>query len=83
MAFIDELTKDSLEKCIKNGEFEMYLQPQYSISKNCITGAEALVRWRHKDSFIPPSEFIPVFEKNNLVSLSAHRKRGDCAGQGS
>ena len=68
MAFIDELTKDSLEKCIKNGEFEMYLQPQYSISKNCIIGAEALVRWRHLDSFIPPSEFITVFEKNNLVS---------------
>ena len=68
MAFIDELTKDSLRKCIKNGEFEMYLQPQYSISKNCIIGAEALVRWKHLDSFIPPSEFIPVFEKKNLVS---------------
>lgn len=67
MTFVDVLTEDNLKRWIKSNEFQMYLQPQYSISKNCIVGAEALVRWKHKDTFVSPAEFIPVFEKRNLV----------------
>ena len=30
-------------------------------------GAEALVRWEHEGRMVPPSEFIPLFEKNKFI----------------
>ena len=43
MMNVSELTIDELKKCIDKGEFEIYLQPQYSVRQNRIVGAEALV----------------------------------------
>jgi len=43
--------------------------PKVSIADGRIVGAEALLRWRapgHGD--IPPSQFIPLAEENNLIS---------------
>lgn len=57
-------------EALKNGEFHVFLQPKYSYDKKHaeIVGAEALVRWIDKDGRIkPPSEFIPVFEKNGFI----------------
>ncbi|MDD5949955.1 MAG: GGDEF domain-containing phosphodiesterase [Lachnospiraceae bacterium] len=60
--------EDNMKKALKNKEFVMYLQPKYSISQNCMVGAEALVRWIHPEKgIIPPMEFIPLFEKNGFV----------------
>ena len=60
--------EDHMEKALKNHEFVMYLQPKYSIEKNVIVGAEALVRWIQKDNgIIQPNQFIPVFEKNGFI----------------
>lgn len=57
--------KDALE----NNQFVLYFQPQYSHLTKKITGAEALVRWVHPSvGMIPPSAFIPVFEKNNFIT---------------
>jgi len=56
-----------LEQAIENGEFQMYLQPQYSTHGN-ILGAEALVRWQHPlRGLIFPGDFIEVFEKTGVV----------------
>ncbi|MDD6194747.1 MAG: EAL domain-containing protein [Lachnospiraceae bacterium] len=67
--YVENLNKQSLKDYIDQGEFEMYLQPQYSIVKNTIIGAEALTRWKHKDMYISPGEFIPVLERKNLISI--------------
>ena len=57
-----------MEKALANGEFVMFLQPKYSISKNQIIGAEALVRWMSPEQgMIPPMEFIPLFEQNGFI----------------
>lgn len=46
----------------------MYLQPKYSIAKNEIIGAEALVRWRHPErGMIYPNQFIPIIEENGFI----------------
>ena len=52
--------EDRMEKAMANGEFVMFLQPKYSISRNEIIGAEALVRWiSPEQGMIPPMDFIP------------------------
>ena len=51
-----EITKDRILHDSKSGlmnkEFEVYYQTQYNISTGMIIGAEALVRWNHKEGFI-------------------------------
>lgn len=60
--------EENMETAIKEQQFMMYLQPKYSIAKNEIIGAEALVRWRHpKRGMIFPDQFIPVIEENGFI----------------
>ena len=71
--------EDNMKSALDNGEFVMYLQPKYSISANTIIGAEALVRWNHHElGIIPPSEFIPVLEKNGFI-IKLDEYIWDCA----
>jgi diguanylate cyclase (GGDEF)-like protein/PAS domain S-box-containing protein len=50
-----------LEKAIENGEFELFYQPQISLADGRLTGAEALIRWRHPQrGMLSPAEFMPV-----------------------
>ena len=57
-----------LNNAINEGQFRMFLQPQMS-SDGKLLGAEALIRWFHpKKGQIMPANFIPVFEKNGLIS---------------
>lgn len=63
-----KFVEDNMERALQEGQFEMFLQPKYSISGNRIVGAEALARWRHPErGLISPACFIPVFEKNGFV----------------
>ncbi len=56
------------EKSLEAGDFKLYLQPKVGVRDGKIRGAEALVRWNHpEEGLIPPSEFIPVFEKNGNI----------------
>lgn len=53
---------------IKRGEYEIYLQPKFNMEQEELIGAEALIRHLDdKRGVIPPSEFIPVLEANNLI----------------
>lgn len=62
-----ELITD-LDHAIATGEIKMFLQPQMSADGEML-GAEALVRWEHKEKgMIMPGDFIPIFEKNGLIS---------------
>lgn len=62
-----ELVRD-FERALAEGQIKMYLQPQMSATGELL-GTEALVRWEHPEKgAIQPGEFIPVFERNGLIS---------------
>ena len=49
-------------------EFEVYYQPQIDIKQNRIIGAEALIRWNHKNlGIVYPNDFIPYAEETKLI----------------
>ena len=53
---------------IKYDHIIPYLQPIVD-EKGKVVGAEALARWNHSEKgFLPPYKFIPLFEKNGLIT---------------
>ena len=53
---------------LASGQFQMYLQPQISTTGK-VVGAEVLTRWIHPvQGIIQPRDFIPIYEKTNLIS---------------
>ncbi|MCU7651073.1 bifunctional diguanylate cyclase/phosphodiesterase [Pseudomonas piscis] len=62
-----ELESD-LRHALEQQEFVLYYQPQFSGDGKRLTGAEALLRWRHpRRGLVPPGDFIPVLEELGLV----------------
>ena len=60
--------ESEMDAALKNGEFQIYLQPQVNLSSLRPRGAEALIRWIKPDgSRRFPDEFIPLFERNGFV----------------
>lgn len=60
--------EENMQSAITENQFLMYLQPKYSIAKNEIIGAEALVRWKHPErGMIYPDQFIPIIEENGFI----------------
>ncbi len=60
--------EENMQAAVSERQFVMYLQPKYSIAKNEIIGAEALVRWQHPErGMIYPDQFIPVIEENGFI----------------
>ncbi|UCI24413.1 putative bifunctional diguanylate cyclase/phosphodiesterase [Mesorhizobium sp. B2-8-5] len=56
--------EQDIRTAIANRSFEVYFQPQVSLTSGKISGIEALVRWKHETrGMISPGEFIPVAEK--------------------
>jgi diguanylate cyclase (GGDEF)-like protein/PAS domain S-box-containing protein len=63
------MLKSKLKRAIERNEFVVAYMPKVNITDGRVVGAEALLRWRapgHGD--IPPSQFIPLAEENNLIS---------------
>jgi diguanylate cyclase (GGDEF)-like protein/PAS domain S-box-containing protein len=62
-----ELESD-LRHALEQKEFTLFYQPQFSGDGKRLTGAEALLRWRHpRRGLVSPIEFIPVLEELGLV----------------
>ena len=62
------MLRSKLRRAIERDEFLVHYQPKVDLRDGSICGAEALLRWRlpgHGD--IPPSQFIPMAEENNLI----------------
>ncbi len=58
-----------MDSALERQEFIVYLQPKFGLdSVNEVTGAEALVRWKHNGQLISPGQFIPLFERNGFVT---------------
>lgn len=57
-----------LSKAMENQEFFLYYQPQVNIISGDITGAEALLRWKHPVlGLISPQDFIPIAEESGII----------------
>ncbi len=57
-----------LKQALRNGELEVFYQPQVNTITREICGYEALLRWFHPiRGQVPPSEFIPVAENIGLI----------------
>lgn len=60
--------ESQMQPAIIHDEYKIYLQPKWDIEKDCLIGAEALVRWIKEDgTVIFPSDFIPLFETNGFI----------------
>ena len=65
----DQIISNQLGAAIAQKQIKPYLQPIVD-TKGLLAGAEALIRWEHPDEgLMLPSMFIPVFEKNGLISV--------------
>jgi diguanylate cyclase (GGDEF)-like protein len=60
-----ELEED-LRQAIKTKQFLLYYQPQ--VEQGLMTGAEALIRWKHpRRGIVMPNDFIPLAEESRLI----------------
>ncbi|MDJ0808008.1 MAG: diguanylate cyclase, partial [Gammaproteobacteria bacterium] len=72
-AFERLLLETELRNAIKDNQLLLYYQPQFSIESDRMTGAEALLRWRHpRMGIIPPAKFIPLAEETGLIHEIGH-----------
>ena len=58
-----------IRSALAEDRIEVFYQPIYSTKRDKFVSAEALARIRGRDgSIVPPGSFIPVAEKNGLIS---------------
>ncbi len=59
---------NEMHGALRDGQFEVWFQPQFNHASGALVGAEALVRWRHPGKgLVSPGDFIPVFERNGFI----------------
>ncbi|WP_406733213.1 bifunctional diguanylate cyclase/phosphodiesterase [Vibrio scophthalmi] len=57
-----------LEQAIKLAQFALVYQPKVCVETQCVTGAEALIRWEHPNlGTISPFEFISIAEQTKQI----------------
>jgi EAL domain-containing protein (putative c-di-GMP-specific phosphodiesterase class I) len=62
------LTLHELKLAVSQNSIDIFLQPQFDLASNEITGAEALMRWLHPTlGYIPPNVYIPIAEQSGLI----------------
>ena len=57
-----------LSTALQSGEIQVWYQPQVRFASGVITGAEALLRWKHaKHGWLSPAEVIPTLEESGMI----------------
>lgn len=58
-----------LHRAIDRNQLCLYFQAQMNIQQKTLCGFEALLRWQHPEyGAIPPAQFIPLAEENDLIN---------------
>ena len=67
-AEIERLQIESkLRRALKNGELQLYYQPQIRLSDRKIVGFEALLRWMRDGRVVSPATFIRAIEHSPVI----------------
>ncbi len=76
--FVDALRREAvtrrvynieLHRAMSDGEFVLFYQPQVDFRDGALTGAEALIRWRHPQrGLLSPAAFLPALERGPLAA---------------
>jgi diguanylate cyclase (GGDEF)-like protein len=62
------LLEADLRRAIDEAELRLHFQPKVDAARGAIVGAEALVRWQHRErGLVPPDEFIALAEETGLI----------------
>jgi len=57
-----------LRHALDRSQFEIFYQTVFSVETGIISGAEALLRWRHPErGMVRPDQFIPLAEESGLI----------------
>ncbi len=57
-----------LRLALDKDEFELHYQPQVDVHRGCVSGMEALIRWRSPQrGLVPPDEFVALAEQIGLI----------------
>ena len=65
----EQAITDGMEAQAERASVSDLPAPKFQIKDDQLAGAEALVRWNHPQwGFQPPSEFIPLFERNGFIT---------------
>ncbi len=60
--------ESELQSALDRKEFALFYQPTIDLESGIITGAEALMRWRHPQrGLVSPASFIPLAEDTGLI----------------
>ncbi len=65
----DTLIRAQLDGAAARNELVLHYQPKFDLTSGCISGAEALVRWRHPElGLVEPARFIPLAEASGVIA---------------
>ena len=60
--------ENRLHDALDNNAFELYYQPQVSVTDGTVIGAETLLRWHDEElGPVSPAKFIPLAEQTGLI----------------
>jgi diguanylate cyclase (GGDEF)-like protein len=68
-AYHEKEISSLFREALRRKEFIVYYQPKVSVKDQKLCGCEALVRWNRNGQVIPPSEFLPILEKEASICL--------------
>lgn len=72
--------EQEINEAIKSNDFEVFFQPQIDIHSKKIIGAEALLRWNHKEKgILTPDEFLDYLEiSENIIPVGEKVLKNAC-----
>lgn len=62
------MERSEIERALAENEFELWYQPTFDLATRSVSGAEALIRWRHPErGLVMPGEFISFAERMGMI----------------